>query len=73
LDEKVKFLLHDIAIYVQAVSIFCSGFKSKNNRAIVELILKILTGKNGGHVLVHWSPNQKVKQCTQYIRSPTKK
>jgi hypothetical protein len=41
LDEKAKFLLPDIVLYVQAVSIFGFGFKSKNNRAIMELTLKI--------------------------------
>ena len=83
----MQFLFHDIPIYMQAVSVFCSGFKSKNNRAILELILKFLTGEKGGRVLstllarmkseamcsVHRSSKQKVKQCIQYIRSPGKK
>jgi len=43
-------LLPDIAVYVQAVSVFGFGFKSKNNRKIIELILKILASKNGGRV-----------------------
>jgi hypothetical protein len=44
---------------VQAVSIFGFGSKNKNYRVIVELILKILTGKNGGRVLSTFVPQAK--------------
>jgi hypothetical protein len=58
---------------VQAVSVFGFGFKSKNNRANIGLILKILTGKNEGRVLSTFIAQSKVRQCKHYIRFPIKK